>query len=71
VALPSEHDDVELVLTSAIESLSTGGTLHTDTVLVPTPTVEKLNDWTEASKVVFSIDIGTNHSVSFILMRKW
>jgi len=60
---PSGYSDVELALTSAIERMSTGSMLHADTALIPTPTVEKLNDWTEASKVVFSIDIGTSHSV--------
>ena len=53
------NGDVELPLTYAME-------IDPDTALIPTTTVEKLNNWTETSKVVFSIDIGTSHSVRFL-----
>jgi hypothetical protein len=63
--------DVELLSTYAMESHPTASEsiFHPDTALVPTPTVQQLNDWTEASKVVFSIDIGTSHSVGFLLLK--
>lgn len=61
--------DVELLSTYAMESHPTASEsiLHSEIALVPTPTVQQLNDWTETSKVVFSIDIGTSHSVGFLL----
>jgi hypothetical protein len=73
IELPSLADpdsDVELPLTYAMESHPTASEaiFHPDT-LIPTTTVEKLNDWTETSKVVFSIDIGTSHSVRFLLLK--
>jgi hypothetical protein len=63
--------DVELLSTYAMESHPTASEsiFHPDTALVPTPTVQQLNDWTETSKVVFSIDIGTSHSVRFLLLK--
>jgi hypothetical protein len=74
IELPSLADldnDVELPLTHAMESHPTASEaiFHPDTALIPTTTVEKLNDWTQASKVVFSIDIGTSHSVRFLLLK--
>lgn len=71
--MPSDlDDDVELPLTYAVETHPTASEeiFHPDTALIPTPTVEKLNDWTERSKVVFSIDIGTSHSaISFAYLQ--
>jgi hypothetical protein len=63
--------DVELLSTYAVESHPTASEsiFHPDTALVPTPTVQQLNDWTETSKVVFSIDIRTSHSVHFLLLK--
>lgn len=62
---------VELLSTCAMDSHPTASEsiFHPDTALVPTPTVQQLNDWTETSKVVFSIDIGTTHSVRFLLLN--
>jgi len=64
--------DVELPVTYAMENHTTASeaTFHPDIALIPTTTVEKLNDWTEPSKVVFSIDIGTSHSaISFAYLQ--
>src|SRR5882762_8326043 len=62
--------DVEFLSTYTMESHPTASesVFHPDTALVPTPTVQQLNEWTETSKVVFSIDIGTSHSVCFLLL---
>ena len=67
-----DGQDMELLSTYAMESHPTASEsiFHSDTALVPTPTVQQLNDWTETSKVVFSIDIGTSHSVRFLLLKE-
>jgi hypothetical protein len=73
VEMSSDHDgrEVELLSAYAMESRPTASEsiFHSDTALVPTPTVQQLNAWTETSKVVFSIDIGTSHSVCFFLLK--
>ena len=74
IQMSSDFDsrNVELLSTYAMDSHPTASEsiFHPDTALVPTPTVQQLNNWTETSKVVFSIDIGTSHSVRFLFSRQ-
>ena len=63
--------DGPLLSTYTAESYVTASEsiFHLDTALVPTPIVHQLNEWAETSKVVFGIDIGTSHSVGFLLLE--
>lgn len=68
----TSNRDTEMLSTYTTEGYLTGceSTFQLETALVPSPMVQKLDEWAETSKVLFSIDIGTSFSVRFLFLNE-